>query len=206
MLEEICAAAQATGAALFQSDVRTPDVPVTSGVSELVENYFRNDWHKDDLRARGGVPLLLAGAPVVTDQDTVSADEIRRAPYYNEMLPHGFKWFAGVKVWSGSALWALCIQRTVSEGPFEEHDKRVLAPLSRRLTEVATLSAAVGRIACRARRALSMQFVNRQSRSIDLGLCWTSMPAWNPSSMTRFSSEIGACSWLIRRAKLASRN
>ena len=43
------------------------------------------------------VPLLLAGASVVTDQDLLTFDEMRRDPMYNELFrPNGFQWFAAV--------------------------------------------------------------------------------------------------------------
>jgi DNA-binding CsgD family transcriptional regulator len=62
-------------------------------------------------------------------------------------LSYKFQWFAGIGFWAGQALWGLCIQRTCAEGPFGEEDKQALAFLSDHLTEVATLSTAVGRIA-----------------------------------------------------------
>jgi hypothetical protein len=145
VMEEISQAVGATGAALLQSDVRTADVPRTAGIDELFRAYFSDDWHIRDLRTRG-VPALLHGEGVITDQDCVTPDEIRREAFYNDfLLPLGFQWFAGVGFWAGTALWALSIQRTTRDGPFSTEDKRLLAELSPRLTEVATLSAAVGR-------------------------------------------------------------
>jgi hypothetical protein len=58
----------------------------------------------------------------------------------------GCGWFAAVGFFKESALWGLSIQRTVGEGAFEETEKLVLAKLSQRLTETATLSTAVGRL------------------------------------------------------------
>jgi DNA-binding CsgD family transcriptional regulator len=76
----------------------------------------------------------------------MNAEQMRADAMYNELLiPLGFQWFAGVGFWAESALWGLAIQRTITQGPFEERDKGALAGLSRKLTEVATLSAAVGR-------------------------------------------------------------
>lgn len=147
IMEGVCRAAGATGAVLLQGDVRTPDVPMTAGVAALVGNYFRDGWHTAarDLRVRG-VPLLLSGEAVVTDQDLVKPEEIEREAYYNECLrPFGFRWFAGIGFLAESALWVLCLQRTIREGPFEPEDKRVLAALSPALTEAATVSAAIGR-------------------------------------------------------------
>jgi DNA-binding CsgD family transcriptional regulator len=100
-----------------------------------------------DVRALRSTPLVLKGEKVVTDQDIVTPEEMRRLAYYNELMaPHGFRWFAAVGFWAGTALWALSIQRKAREGPFETNDKPALAQLSQLLTEVASLSTAVGRI------------------------------------------------------------
>ena len=146
VMEDICRTMRTTGAILLQSDVRTQDVPRTPSVSDLAEAYFRDGWHTRDLRAARGVPLILGGQPVVIDQDIISLDEMRRDAFYNECLtPCGFKWWAGVGFLAGSTLWGFCFQRTPSEGPFEAEDKRVLAQISGRLTEAATLSKVVSR-------------------------------------------------------------
>lgn len=147
-MDEIARAVGASGAMLLQSDARTTDVPRTLSFEEPTQFYFRNGWHTRDSRAKRGVPLMLGGASVVIDQDVMSAAQMRADPMYNEcLLPNGFQWFAALRCWAGSALWALSIQRTPAEGPFEERDKQALADVSRKLTEVATLSAAVGRSA-----------------------------------------------------------
>jgi DNA-binding CsgD family transcriptional regulator len=146
VMEEVSAAVGATGAALLQSDVRTSDIPRTSAVRELFDSYFAEGWHTRDLRATRGVPRLLRGEMVITDQDLVNPDDIGRSDFYNECLrPHGFQWFAAVGFWAGPHLWGLSIQRTINDGPFEAADKRILAELSHRLTETATLSTAIGR-------------------------------------------------------------
>jgi DNA-binding CsgD family transcriptional regulator len=93
------------------------------------------------------MPRLLAGE-VLTDHDILTPDQIRFDPMYNELLyPFGFHWFAGIGFRAGSAGWVMTLQRTSREGPFEEHEKRLLATLAPRLTETATLSTAVGRVA-----------------------------------------------------------
>ena len=144
VMEDLCRAVDASGAALLQSDVRTPDVPRTEAVTELVNNYFRDGWHIRDLRADRGVPLLQGGAPVVIDQDIIAPDEMRREESYNECyIPNGYQWWAAIGFWSGTALWGFCIQRTPREGPFQAKDKPILAQISQRLTEAATLSKAV---------------------------------------------------------------
>ena len=146
-MQEISAAAGARGAALLQSDVRTPDVPATVEIDDFLRrSYFGEGWHQRDVRAERGVPLLLKGIKVITDQDIVTPEEMERVGLYAESLvPNGLKWFAAIGFWSGPALWGLTIQRTEQQGPFGEDDKRALGEIAQRLTETATLSWAVGR-------------------------------------------------------------
>jgi DNA-binding CsgD family transcriptional regulator len=149
IIQEISAAAGARGAAMLQSDVRTPDVPCTPDVGDYFRrSYFAEGWHARDIRAERGVPLLLKGAKVISDQDIVTPDEMQRVGLYAESLvPNGLKWFAAIGFWSGPALWGLTIQRTDEQGAFDEHDKRALGSIAQRLTETATLSWTVGRVA-----------------------------------------------------------
>lgn len=146
IMESICKAVGATGALLLQTDVRTPDVPRTESINEPTQLYFANNWQQSDPRA-SGIPRLMGGE-IITDQDVLTPDQMRSDPMYNEVLfPFGFQWFAGVGFWAESAPWILTIQRTQREGPFEARDKQLLARLAPRLTETATLSTAVGRVA-----------------------------------------------------------
>jgi hypothetical protein len=113
----------------------------------MLNAYFSNAWHTGDDRADRGFAA-----------DTKRPEARHRSGHSNaarngaESLlqrtcrPYGLRWFAGVPIWAGPALWGLSIQRTPQEGPFEANDKLVLAQLSRPLIEIASLSAAVGRI------------------------------------------------------------
>jgi hypothetical protein len=105
IMEDISRAVGATGAALFQSDIRTPDVPHTAGVHDLFQAYFQGNWHVNDIRARGA-PLLANGTKlVITDYDSVTVDEMRGTAYYNDLLrPFGFRWFAAIGFHAGPAL------------------------------------------------------------------------------------------------------
>lgn len=147
ILSEISNASGALGAALLQSDIRTPDIPRTAEVDEVFGQYFKEGWHNRDIRAERGVPLLLGGQPVVMDQDIMRPDEIGRSAYYQELLaPYGLGWWAVIGFRAGPAHWGLSIQRSIQQGPFAEEDRRILAQIADRLTETATLSTAVGRI------------------------------------------------------------
>ncbi len=148
IMDDLSKAVGATGAVLLQSDNRTPDVPYSHEIEELRHRYFGDNWHTHDLRAIRGVPYLLNGNSIVTDQDILTPDDIRKAPFYNELCdPLGFHWFAAIKFFAGPAMWGLSIQRTRCQGLFDEEEKLILAELSDRLTEVASLATAVGRIA-----------------------------------------------------------
>ncbi|MBO1907602.1 helix-turn-helix transcriptional regulator [Microvirga sp. 3-52] len=143
VLHQASVAVGATGAALLQSDNRTPDIPRSPGVNELFRRYFESNWHVRDIRAVRGVPMLRWDK-VVFDQEFICAEEMGQDPFYNELLlPNGMKWFAGVGFRAGASLWAMSIQRSAKEGPFEEADKRIFRRLSDHLTKTATLSKAV---------------------------------------------------------------
>lgn len=148
LMEGICQAADAKGAAMLQSDVRTEDIPRTEAVSEFFDNYFHHKLHVADVRAARGVPLLQAGADVVTDADLFRSEaEMLRDPLYANLAGYGLKWFAAIGFKAGPALWGLTIQRTPKQGMFERDEVNALSQLSRSLTEAATLSTAVGRAA-----------------------------------------------------------
>jgi DNA-binding CsgD family transcriptional regulator len=147
LMVEICRAVNTTGAALVQSDIRTADIPMTGSAQEIFQTYFKNNLHINDVRAVRGTPLLLAGAPVVSDQDIFKSErEMLLDPLYATLDKYGFRWWAAVGFMSGSALWGLSLQRTKQEGQFEFPELVALSQLSRRLTETATLSKAVGRV------------------------------------------------------------
>jgi DNA-binding CsgD family transcriptional regulator len=147
LIGEISAAVGATGGVLRQSDVRTPDIPHSAGIDEAFKVYFAEGWHTSDIRAERVVPLVMAGHRIVTDQDIVTPEEIKRLPLYTELLaPRGLGWFAAVAFEVGAVPWLMSIHRSCREGPFEDHERPALARLSQRLTEVGKLSAAVGRM------------------------------------------------------------
>lgn len=145
LMEDISAAVGATGAALLQSDIRTPDIPRTASVAHCFDYYFASGWQTHDTRAERSLPLLMRSHTVVTDQDIVTPEEMYQLDFYNECaLAFGVPWFAGIGLRAGPALWALVILRTRRQGPFEPDETRLLAELAPRLTETATLSKAVG--------------------------------------------------------------
>jgi len=148
VIEDICRAVGATGAIMVQSDGQPADVLYTASLDGLAQAYLREGWHANDPRVARCVPRLLRGELVITDPDLFTSEEVRREPYYNEFLiPNGFRWLGVVAFRAGSALWRLSLQRTPKEGIFGPESKPVLAQLSRRLSDAATLSKAVSQAA-----------------------------------------------------------
>jgi DNA-binding CsgD family transcriptional regulator len=67
-----------------------------------------------------------------------------RDPLYAYLDGMGFRWWAAIGFQAGNAHWGLSLQRTKREGKFDALELAALGRLSRRLTETATLSKAVG--------------------------------------------------------------
>ncbi|MBR0827086.1 helix-turn-helix transcriptional regulator [Bradyrhizobium manausense] len=168
LMEDICKAVGATGAAMLQSDIRTEDIPRTASVAEFFDKgYFQNNLHVGDVRAKRGVPLLLTRTNVVTDADLFRSEtEMLRDPLYAALGEWGLKWFAAVGFRAGPALWGLTIQRTPQQGMFDGDEVAILSQLSSRLTEAATLSTAVGRTAI-ASLTNALDLMERPALAID---------------------------------------
>src|SRR5680860_98809 len=150
LMDDICRAVGAEGAILIQSDAPSPtDIPYTESLKEAARSYFAEGWHKRDPRVARAVPLLRRGMPVISEENTITPEEMGHDPFYNEfLLPAGLQWYMAVGFSAGSdAQWTLSIQRTLRQGAFEKSDMRLLAGLAQHLTEAATLSSAVGRVA-----------------------------------------------------------
>lgn len=145
LMEVICAATNTTGAALLQSDNRTPESPMTPSVVEIFDSYFEQHLDVGDSRVARGVPLLLKGRVVLRDQDVFRSEaDMLRDPLYANLARFGFRWWAAIAFRSGNALWALNFQRKTREGAFEDEELAVLAKLSSSLTNAATLSRVIG--------------------------------------------------------------
>jgi DNA-binding CsgD family transcriptional regulator len=134
------------------------------------------------------VPLALNGRKVITDKDITSAEEMQKSPYFNEFIyPNGFKWWAAVSFHSGAAHWALSIQRTHKQGPFERVESRALAGLTDRLTAAATLSKLVGRVALTS-SVEALALLDRPAVVVDQS---TVVLGMNEAAESLFDSEIG---------------
>jgi DNA-binding CsgD family transcriptional regulator/PAS domain-containing protein len=143
-LDVVASATESHGALLIPvAGSALPNIPFTESMSRSFDSYFRDGWYLRDERKNGLDKLMHRG--VFDDLDLSSADRIKRHPYYQEFLaPHDLRWFAGVRVASENDVWVLSIQRTISQGPFSDSEKRELALLSSRLSACAALARALG--------------------------------------------------------------
>jgi DNA-binding CsgD family transcriptional regulator len=123
-----------------------PTLPFTDRMQGSFETYIRDGWHLRDERFRGIQRMMRDG--IVDDLDLFDLDTIKKHPYYQEFLaPHGLRWFAGLKIHSGTELWCLSIQRTINQDPFSKEEKLQLVRLSRRLSTCAAMARAFGAMA-----------------------------------------------------------
>ena len=152
LLQRISEAAGAYGAVLLQSGVPTTDVPWSPSLERMREVYYRDGWNARDLRAIRSVAAVKRGLTVLDDEDLVSRDEASRDPYYTSFLGSlGLTAFAAVAFRSSiSDVCGLVLQRTASQGAFDERDKRALSLLAPRLTATAELARTLGEISLRA--------------------------------------------------------
>jgi DNA-binding CsgD family transcriptional regulator/PAS domain-containing protein len=120
-----------------------PGTPMTESMDEGTEVYFRDGWNLRDERLRCKPVLIRDG--VCDDFDILSADAMKRHPYYQEFLaPIQMPGFVGVKVAAGDDLWSLGLMRSGSKEPFSHDEKRKLAALSRSLSGSAAVARALG--------------------------------------------------------------
>lgn len=136
------AAADATGghgAILVPVRGKSPNLLASPSVGIAHEDYVNDGWiHRD---VRYAAEPFIQSRGVATEYDFITADQIARAPFYQEFLaPHKLRWFAGVKMASGGELWCLSLQRTIAQGPFQPHEIHELAFFSKHLGGVIALS------------------------------------------------------------------
>jgi DNA-binding CsgD family transcriptional regulator len=137
-------ATNSTGAVLLPiSGGHIPEMPCSISLKPVSDIYFRDRWHERDERNKG-IPLLMRNG-VCSDLDIFNYDYIKRHPYYQDFLaPHGFRWFAGVRVAVGDDVWCLSIQRSIERGAFSDSEKSKLIRLARTLPASAALAKALG--------------------------------------------------------------
>ncbi|WP_412066313.1 helix-turn-helix transcriptional regulator [Rhizobium sp. SYY.PMSO] len=141
-LDAICESAGLAGATLIPLKGALSQLPTSANFSEAVDYYFRDGWHKRDVRFNGLATLRKTG--LVTDFDCASEDEIKRSPYYQEWLAaFRLKWFAGVYIAGFEEEWVLSLQQAEAGDPFDHVQCTHLRRLSRSFSSCAALANAL---------------------------------------------------------------
>ena len=118
---------------------RIPVPPISRDLEPLMARYYGEGWNSADIRFRGVDTAIRTGA--VTDQQILTAEEMERSPYYQELLkPEGCCWFCGVHFEVAGSAWFLTVQRTIQQGPFTPSEVMGLKTLRRPLRAAASLS------------------------------------------------------------------
>ncbi|MFY9655300.1 MAG: hypothetical protein WAK01_01745, partial [Methylocystis sp.] len=116
---------------------------MSSGVKDLMESYFKDNWNIRDERYHGVPAMMRRG--VMSDVDVLPHEQIRKSPFYQDLLGrHGFRAFAGIGFEVGGDLWCIAIQRKIGQGFFERTELSRLQSLCRPFADAAAISRQIG--------------------------------------------------------------
>ncbi|MGO4566501.1 helix-turn-helix transcriptional regulator [Rhizobium sp. 2YAF20] len=133
----------AVGAVIVPLKGSFTKLQTTPSFKEAIDAYIGDGWVDRDIRFKG--VGTMRKKRVATDLDFISPDLIRHHPYYQDWLrPFGLKWFAGVHVAGVHDEWALSIQRSEDQGPFNEEEVARLRLLSQGISSVVAVGSALG--------------------------------------------------------------
>jgi hypothetical protein len=96
-LGEIARAAGGQAAVIVPFPASQPFIPCSEGAAELVATFIQDGWVARNSRAQRGATLVARDPAMVTrfvsDFDLFTAEEVKRDPFYQELLvPHGLPW------------------------------------------------------------------------------------------------------------------
>lgn len=131
-----------TGAGILPVVGNVPKLAVAPKTYEVFDAYMKGGWFPLDERRRCVPELMRFGA--VIDQDIFQPEEIKRSPFYQDLLARcGFGWFLAMKITTPDDVWTIAFQRTVLEGPFDRSNKMRMAQWGKHLSVPATLAASI---------------------------------------------------------------
>ncbi|MBB5577757.1 MULTISPECIES: helix-turn-helix transcriptional regulator [Rhizobium] len=104
---------------------------VTESLIPAMENYFAEEWYKQDFR-RLNVPIMRR-AGVMVEQDFAGEDEFKTLDFYQSQERFGLRWSAIVGFSSGDDLLAFALQRRIKDGPYSREEARNLYRIRQKL-------------------------------------------------------------------------
>ncbi|MEX2746026.1 hypothetical protein AB3480_33230 [Rhizobium mongolense] len=97
-------------------------VIVNKELAEPFDLYFKEGWHRLDLRKRG-ISRLMQGE-VLTDADVVTPGDIAASPFYGDFLPRvGLSWWMGIGFKTADSFYGLTLQRGGRQDQFTPEEK-----------------------------------------------------------------------------------
>jgi len=142
-LELVASKSKSFGAIVFPLRGMLPYLPATKSMEECFDVYVRDGWvNRDERTIRGTNKLINKG--IISDEDIMSEQEIRKSPYYQDFLARiNLKGWAAIRVGSGDEVWGLTLHRNRQQGEFSSAELRSFHQLSQRLAGTAQIASSV---------------------------------------------------------------
>jgi len=142
-LETITGKTKSFGTVVFPLRGMLPYMPAAKSMEECFDVYVRDGWmNRDERMIRGFDKLIRKG--VVTDDDIMSEQEIRKSPYYQDFLGRlNLKGWVAIRVGSDDQVWSLTLHRNKQQSEFSDAELRSFRELSRQLASTAQVSSAI---------------------------------------------------------------
>lgn len=126
------------------ADMRSLSMPRSGSIDDAIRRYIADGWHLNDLRASGFPKAITRG--YVTDSDVIEEGEMRRHPYYQELLaPFDLKWFVGTTLAIDGTRWGVAVHRSPRQGAFQRPEIELLLNVRAEMQMAAVRTNAVGR-------------------------------------------------------------
>jgi DNA-binding CsgD family transcriptional regulator len=120
-------------------------LPATPAYREMLVDFVRGGWSKQDLRASRGWPLAAAGAVAIVEDMVSTEEERRKLPFYSEFLERrDMSILAGIGFKVGDQTWSLSGARSSRHGMPSSDERALLEwtqPHLRRIVRLAAMMA-----------------------------------------------------------------
>jgi DNA-binding CsgD family transcriptional regulator len=127
----------------FQQETVKISAPHSESIREGFRRYMEDGWYKQDVRVRG-LPKLKDNG-FITDKDCIAYDEVKRSPYYQDLLrAGGFQWFVGMGFGTQDSSWVITVQADLNRDPFTEDEIRKLLARRQQLDSAVAIARELG--------------------------------------------------------------
>ena len=115
--------------------------PTGHTLVDVMSAFVGGGWHRNDIRADRGWPMLASSKTVIIEHDLVDESERLRLPYYQELFdPFGLPWFAGIGFKVDGHQWCLTLIRGAGQGPYMPEDVVSFGLVAPYLQRIVTLA------------------------------------------------------------------